>query len=154
MFRICLGLVLVAAAWEQGGDDPLSFEVASVKPSGPGEQSWYDGGPGPKDPSRLTITGHSLRILVTLAYGIDDDQLSAPAWMNDVRADIAAKIRRARPSRQFRQMFQNLLLDRFRMQVHHETRVVPVYELTVAKNGAKLKPAEQASRAPIQSRAT
>ena len=67
--------------------------------------------------------------------------------MNDVRFDIAAKIPPGATKEQFRQMFQNLLLDRFRMQVHHETRVVPVYELTVAKNGAKLKPAEQASDA-------
>jgi len=36
-------------------------------------------------------------------------------------------------------MLQNLLTERFRMKVHRETQVRPVYELTVAKDGPKLK---------------
>jgi hypothetical protein len=33
VLRTCLGLILVAQAWGQGGDEHLRFEVASIKPS-------------------------------------------------------------------------------------------------------------------------
>jgi uncharacterized protein (TIGR03435 family) len=42
---------------------------------------------------------------------------------------------------QFQTMLQNLLVERFHMQVHHETRNYPGYELVVAPGGSKLKPA-------------
>ena len=37
-------------------------------------------------------------------------------------------------------MLQALLEDRFKLKTHQETREVPVYALTVAKGGSKLKP--------------
>ncbi|MBV8729111.1 MAG: TIGR03435 family protein, partial [Acidobacteriia bacterium] len=37
-------------------------------------------------------------------------------------------------------MLQALLEDRFRLRVHRQTRQVPVYALTVAKGGPKIKP--------------
>jgi len=36
---------------------------------------------------------------------------------------------------------RNLLAERFRLAVHHETKLLHVYELVVAKNGPKLKEA-------------
>jgi uncharacterized protein (TIGR03435 family) len=39
-------------------------------------------------------------------------------------------------------MFQALLEDRFHLKVHWETKEVPVWALTVAKSGPKLKAAE------------
>src|SRR5262249_51803243 len=36
-------------------------------------------------------------------------------------------------------MLQVLLEDRFRMKVHRETREIPVYAITIGKNGPKLK---------------
>jgi uncharacterized protein (TIGR03435 family) len=121
--------------------------VASVKPSGSGPYSNYDGGPGTKDPGRFTATGASLRGLVVIAYRIRSDQFSGPAWMETERFDVTAKIPPGATEEQFRRMLQNLLAERFQMQVHHETRTVPVYELVVAKNGPRLKPAEQGSGA-------
>jgi bla regulator protein blaR1 len=38
-------------------------------------------------------------------------------------------------------MLQTLLADRFHLKVHHETRQLPVYALTLSKKGSKLKPA-------------
>jgi len=37
-------------------------------------------------------------------------------------------------------MLQALLEDRFKLRAHRETREVPIYALTVAKDGAKLRP--------------
>jgi len=39
-------------------------------------------------------------------------------------------------------MLQTLLLDRFRLAFHRETRDIPVYALVVAKNGPKLAEAK------------
>jgi uncharacterized protein (TIGR03435 family) len=41
---------------------------------------------------------------------------------------------------QFQAMLQDLLIERFRIQLHHETRTFPGYELTVRQGGSKLKP--------------
>jgi uncharacterized protein (TIGR03435 family) len=43
-------------------------------------------------------------------------------------------------------MMQGLLTDRFQLKVHRETKELPVYEMTIAKNGFKLK--EVAPRQP------
>jgi len=42
-------------------------------------------------------------------------------------------------------MLQALLADRFRLTIHRETKELPVYGLTPAKNGPKLKAAESDS---------
>jgi uncharacterized protein (TIGR03435 family) len=42
-------------------------------------------------------------------------------------------------------LMQRLLEDRFRLKVHRETREVPVYFLTVAKEGHKLKASQEGS---------
>lgn len=39
-------------------------------------------------------------------------------------------------------MLPQLLTDRFRLQLHHETRTLPGYTLTVAKEGIKATPAD------------
>ncbi len=41
-------------------------------------------------------------------------------------------------------MLQSLLADRFGLKIHGETRTVPMFALTVAKGGSKLKPADEA----------
>jgi bla regulator protein BlaR1 len=45
-------------------------------------------------------------------------------------------------------MLQALLEDRFKLKVHRESRQVPVYELTVAKGGPKLQPADGSCTQP------
>ena len=59
------------------------------------------------------------------------------AELYNVTATMPAGTTRA----QFQTMMQNLLVERFHMQVHHETRNYPAYELVVAPGGPKLKPA-------------
>jgi uncharacterized protein (TIGR03435 family) len=146
VLRICLGLVFVAAAWGQGGDEHLRFEVASVKPSPKHEiLTNTTGGPGTSDPGRFRATNAELTWLVRRAYAIQSDQLYGPAWMDTTQFDVEAKVPPGTTAEQFRMMLQNLLAERFQLQVHHETRILAVYELMVAKNGPKLKPAAEGS---------
>lgn len=148
MPRVCLELVLTTALWVQAGEDRLAFEVASIKPSAKqGMVTKMAGGPGTSDPGRFQATNAELSMLVMRAWGIQYDQLKGPAWMEATPFDVIANVPPGTTAEQFQKMLQKLLAERFRMQMHHETRVEPVYELTVAKNGPKLKPAAEDSGA-------
>ncbi len=144
MLRIYLWLVILAAARAHGAADSLIFEVASIKPSAQqGMVTRMAGGPGTSDPGRFTATNAELSMLVMRAYGIQYDQLKGPAWMDTTEFDVVASVPAGTTAEQLRKMLRNLLAERFRMQVHHESRVEPVYELTVAKGGPKLRPAAE-----------
>ena len=118
--------------------DPLTFEVASVKPSAgcppacglirqmPGGQTYH-------------IEGAPLRLLMTVAYTVTDRQISGgPTWINTDRFDIEAKAARPRTSDELHVMLQHLLEDRFQLQVRREKREEPVWALLVDKSGSKM----------------
>jgi uncharacterized protein (TIGR03435 family) len=118
-----------------------AFEVASIKRD-------VSGQPGPQYRifPGFTVQRATLKDLVTMAYGIHDFQLSGgPGWINSDRYNIEAKAEGAQVfSQEYRLLqlrrLQTLLQDRFKLAVHRETRELPVYELVVAKGGAKLQP--------------
>jgi len=57
--------------------------------------------------------------------------------------DIEARAAANATEDQIRLMFQSLLEDRFKLKVHHETREIPGYELTISKGKAKLTSARE-----------
>lgn len=63
--------------------------------------------------------------------------IDAVAGADAIPASLPAKIRNQR----MREMLQSLLVERFKLKVHVETREVPVYTLVLSKNGAKLRKA-------------
>jgi uncharacterized protein (TIGR03435 family) len=134
----------------QAGDaarNSLAFEVAAIKPNksgGGGSRSSFDG-------IRLTATNISVKSLIQYdAYGIPAPQiLGGPNWLASDRFDIEAKVDdalvaemakldREQRNQMERKMVQQLLADRFKLAVHHETKELPVYALVVAKGGPKL----------------
>lgn len=127
-----------------------AFDVASVKlnthcdPNGPSG--------GSSTPGRITMSCADLRDLILTSYGIYASGadsapgsfrmqvVGGPAWMNSTRYDIAAKATGNPPrSEIFGPMQRSLLEDRFKLKVHRETREGPIYVLTLAKNGPKLR---------------
>ncbi len=140
---ILMSALVCAAACAQTPDSQVAFEVATIKPSPPmgmgrmriGNQ----GGPGTRDPGRFTCERCSLAMLVTTAYEMNYVQISGPPWLNEQQFDLAAKIPEGATKAQFRVMMQNLLIERFKLAVHREKKDAPIYELTVAKGGPKLK---------------
>lgn len=112
---------------------PPAFEVASVKLHVPGS------GSGRSAPGRFVGT-FSVTVLISMAYGLQaDHQLIGPRWADTLFLDIDAKMPEGATRKQVPRMIQTLLTDRLRLTVHQESRIVPVYELTVGKTGPKMK---------------
>lgn len=106
------------------------------------------GGPGTSDPGQVTYTSILLKNLLTTAYGVKNFQISGPGWLDTERYDVTAKIPPNTSKEQFGLMLQNLIGERFKLTLHHETKDLPLYELVVAKGGPKLKPWVEDPNAP------
>jgi uncharacterized protein (TIGR03435 family) len=137
-----------------------TFEVASVKPSGPDEDVFgmfaYPGG-------RLAVTNYTLRALIFEAYGIEDFQiLGGPKWAGEERYSIVAKPPadsksskinpsnpKLPPPEEELLMLRALLAERFHLMVHEEVKVGPVYALAVGRKGAKLTDAKDKNAFPV-----
>ena len=159
--RMKFGIVILCAAtWglaAQPAAAPLTFEVASVKPTAaPGSGripmmiQFVPGG-------GLRTTNVNLRMLVTFAYEVQDFQIrGGPAWLGTDLWDIQAKPERTSDgppedveklsdeqrkvaTDQRRERLRSLLADRFQLAVHRETKNEPVYALVIGKGGAKLE---------------
>jgi uncharacterized protein (TIGR03435 family) len=118
------------------------FDVISVKPS--------------KDnatrvqftPDGMHGTSVTTEFLLFEGFGgLSQSQvIGEPSWSTADGFDIEAKVAAvdlptlARMTfEQRRTMFQQILVDRFKLVAHHETRELPIYELIVGKNGSRLK---------------
>jgi uncharacterized protein (TIGR03435 family) len=81
----------------------------------------------------------TLKALVRIAYDVHDIQVSGgPPWFDADHWDISATAGREVSDAERLRMLQTLLEDRFQLKLHHDTKELPVYALTVAKNGPKL----------------
>jgi uncharacterized protein (TIGR03435 family) len=138
--RVVLIVALGCVALAQ---DP-QFEAASIRPA-PADLhgARCTGGPGTADPGLLTCNNYSLAWLVMMAYDVRGFQFSAPPWTSEVRFQLSARIPLGTDRAAFQRMQQRLLAERFGLQAHFEKREIPVYELSVGKDGSKLKPSEE-----------
>jgi uncharacterized protein (TIGR03435 family) len=142
MFKTILGTILVALP-----SLAQTFEVASIKPAQPptpdGQGRIFmrgpSGGPGTKDPGRVNLPFMSLKSLIMLAYDVKNYQITGPQWLDTERFDVTATMPPDTTKEQYRIMLQNLLIERFKMTVHKESKELPMYSLIVNKGGPKLK---------------
>jgi len=134
----CVAVTLGIRAQSQTEEkDPLTFEVASVKPSAPGGQ----GGIIRQMPGGQTYHAENmpLRVVMTVAYTVTDRQISGgPSWMSTDRFDIEAKAARPRTPDELHVMLQHLLEERFQLKVRRETREEQVWALILDKGGSKM----------------
>jgi uncharacterized protein (TIGR03435 family) len=125
---------------------PAAFEAASVRPAVAGA-SGYEGTSRSKveyTSSRLTMSNVDLIDCVKWAYDAREDQISGGNGLGGERYEILAKSAAPVPVSQLRIMLQALLAERFKLKVRRETKLLPVYELTVARRGVKLPAAKAA----------
>jgi uncharacterized protein (TIGR03435 family) len=115
-----------------------SFEVATIKPTKPGEQGTYLTVRG----TELVVVNFSLSGLIKFAYELQDKQIvGAPDWVTSDKWDINAKPDTpGQPNvAQMKEMVQKLLADRYALTFHKDQREMGAYVLTVGKDGAKMK---------------
>jgi uncharacterized protein (TIGR03435 family) len=133
---VCAALLSCIVAGAQ------SFDVASVRRAGPeSKRRSCDGGPGTADPGQIVCGSLRFRELVLWAYNVDYVQIDGPSWItsNADLYDVRAKVPAGSSSAQVQKMAQNLLIERFHLAVHHETRAFLVWELAIAKGGLRMK---------------
>lgn len=131
-----------------------AFEVASVKPNVSGAlRVSIQALPG----GRFTAINAPLRALIRNAYQLQDFELSGgPTWLDSDRFDIAAKADGEATPEQIRLMLRTLLSERFDLQLHRETRELPIYALVLARRDGQTGPALRRSKsdcaasAPLQ----
>jgi len=125
---------------------PLEFEVVSVKPSAPGSGMSIGYQPG-----RFFARNITLGSLIANAFNLRAFQIEGgPGWMNSDRFDIEARLPANTNGRQGGAMLQALLVDRFQLKFHRETRQMPIYALIVGKSGPKMTPARDADGTMIR----
>jgi len=111
-----------------------AFDVATVKPS-----SSTGGINNRRDPVLATWTNAPLSFMIESAYEIQPDQLiGGPAWLKTDHWDIVGKTDAPANGDQQNKMLQTLLVDRFKLKLHREIRLLPAYELSVARGGPKI----------------
>ncbi|HUK34285.1 MAG TPA: TIGR03435 family protein [Vicinamibacterales bacterium] len=137
------GLLIASMAVSAQSPDPkpLAFEVASIKHS----VQLDAGGTLRMQPGGLfTSVNVPIEGLILGAYRTPDRRLfrsqliGGPSWLTTERYDITARVGAELTARPQGELFgllpvllQSLLQDRFKLRVHHETRDLPVYVLTV-----------------------
>jgi uncharacterized protein (TIGR03435 family) len=115
-----------------------SFEVASIKPH-PGMVS--RSGLSFKG-TRVTVETMNMESLLAFAYDLKGFQITGgPEWVKSEHWDITAKAEgdAVLTEKQVKQMTQTLLAERYALKLHRATAELPVYLLSVAKGGPKLK---------------
>jgi len=139
--------VLAACDWcGQGAQSRPTFAAASVKPDTVGTNE----GPGrgneniETNPLSLTMRNVRLRSAMKWAYHMQTDQVSGPAWLDSERYLIFAKAAEPVSQDQLRLMLRQLLTDRFRIELHRETREMAVYAIAVDKGGPKFQESAEA----------
>ena len=116
----------------------LQFEVASIRPANPdaplGSIRAAAGGDG------YIAQGEPVRLMISLMFRIPERQIKGPEWIEKDRFDVAAKADKRYSVDDLHAMYQNMLIDRFRLKYHLETREANAYVLTIDKGGPKITP--------------
>ncbi len=154
--RFFFTAVLVSACWNffaQTASEPLTFEVASVKPSAPNVAGMFL---QPLPGGNLRMTGATLKNLIAFAYNVREFSISdGPDWASYDRFDIDARVGNpAGTAQQIRERLKALLAERFQLLTHTESKEQSVYVLVVAKNGPVLREAKPDASPMIRKQGT
>lgn len=127
---------------------PLVWDVVSIKP----HKELDSGGSMYMRRDRIEINNLTIQMLFWGAFEVrsQDQIVGWPSWVDsdhfDIRAKLSAedtdawqKLRGEEQSQQWHQLMRQILEGRFAMKAHIEKRVLPSYDLVIAKNGPKLK---------------
>jgi uncharacterized protein (TIGR03435 family) len=118
-----------------------AYDIVSIKPNKSGSGGMSIGG----GTDSFKGTNLSIAMLLINCYPVRDDLISGlPGWTRSARFDIDAKIVDTDKKQmdkitgeQRKEMLRKVLQDRFHLQAHLETKILPVFDLVIAKGGPK-----------------
>jgi len=125
----------------------LAFDAVSVKPSDPNSKNGtlVDVTRG----GTLHVVNATVKDLIETAYDVRSFQIEGgPKWADATKYDVDARPG-TRPQgaaapppgwTNVRLKVQALLKERFQLQLHRDTRTLPIYSLAIAKSGVKSSP--------------
>jgi uncharacterized protein (TIGR03435 family) len=143
--KVCWAGVLlaVAIAMAQTDTPAPAFEVVSIKVHTEGPSGSFP------TPGRLTVGNRTLKGLILEYFHVKMYQIAgADGWMNSIPYDVVGKASGPANFSQMQAMVRTVLIDRFQLRFHRETKEMPTYWLLVAKNGPKIKPPDPSDTHP------
>lgn len=154
-----VSLFHVASLWATGQttivsqptiDTPaIKFSVVSVKENHSDSQKMSFS--APREGDTISYINYPLFYVVIFSNDFHHSDLVSglPEWTKSARYDIVAKVApedvekyHALPLKQRQAMFQQVLIDRFGLKFHRESKELPALEMTIAKGGPKMKAAD------------
>jgi uncharacterized protein (TIGR03435 family) len=135
--HIMVAVFFCAALPAQTG---LQFEVASVRPFTPNFGADATVTAGLRVDGAQFHASMPLRNFAAVAYKAHPHQFEAPEWMATQWYEIAATLPKGHTQGgEVLEMLRALLVERFHMKMHQETKELPVYALTLTKSGIAAK---------------
>lgn len=138
---------LATAAHAQAAPQPSAetklpvYDVVSIRENKNGQGMRWQYGADSFTAENTTLTG-----LIMAAYDLRPDQISGlPPWADSFHFNIQAKVvdggvdlLKSLKGHERMEMLRPILAQRFGFRCHMETRDMPIYELLLAKGGARL----------------
>jgi uncharacterized protein (TIGR03435 family) len=141
---MCFFALVGSAAFCQSVETPAAFELADVHASPKGGPPFFGG--GILHGGRYVAKNATMVDLISIAYDVDPDKVQGgPSWLEKDRFDVIAKAPAGTTPDNVNVLLKALLLDRFKLVVHQDTKSLPVFMLSVGKGKPKLKEAASAT---------
>ena len=149
LFSCCLVSLPCASQLAQAPTKPptITFSVASIRPSAPETRSSFQSAA-----DGLIMRSVSTMSLIQFAYGLPEERfiVDAPDWAKSDKYDLSTKVddadlssyRAMRPVEQT-SLLRSVLIDRFKLAFHNDSKAFSEYALVVKKGGpnsANLRP--------------
>lgn len=139
---IGVGSAMCLAQTPYTGPLPV-FDVVTVKPHKPGDTNTNVS----RSPTSLQATNISLEEMIAGNYNVKAWLIfGLPPWAESQKWDIVAKVSEPDPAvmknlsrEQRNDMVKALLKERFGLQLHMDSKVQPVFEMTAVPEGVKFK---------------
>lgn len=134
-----LAVSWIAIAGRAQAPTSSSFEVASVRPSPRGHGYTSVSPPGS---TQFNAKNASMKLLLGMAFGVSSNQISATmGWIDDQYYDVEAKPEgdSGLSYEQLQAPLRQLLVQRFQLAFHRESKEVSGYAMVVGKNGSRLE---------------
>ena len=124
------------------GADPPKFETASVKSA---QTCSFQNS---VSPGRISLNGDPLKVVLKEAFGLSNgDRIVGPSWLDSECYQIVATLPNGSRQDQMPQMLQALLVERFKLTFHSESRTTSGYVLVIDKKGLRLTATDEAALA-------